>query len=71
MIDAGLSTTRVAKALSVHRDTVKAAAAAAKSPAAMDALTSGQMTLLEAAAVVEFIVIWTHVRVACRTTMVK
>jgi ParB family transcriptional regulator, chromosome partitioning protein len=54
MIDAGLSTTRVAKALSVHRDTVKAAAAAAKSPATMDALTSGQMTLLEAPAVVEF-----------------
>jgi ParB family chromosome partitioning protein len=54
MLDAGLSVTRVAKALSVAKDTVKAAGSAAKSTAAMDALASGQLSLIEAAAITEF-----------------
>ena len=54
MIDAGLSATKVAKKLSVSRDTVKAATTAAGSAAAMDALNSGQLSLVEAAALTEF-----------------
>jgi hypothetical protein len=57
--------------LSVKRDTVKAAEAVGKSGAAMDALGTGQLSLEEAAAVSGFIVIWTHVRVPCRTTVVN
>lgn len=71
MIDAGLSVTKVAKRLSVGKDAVKAAHAAARSATAMDALASGQLSLTEAAAITEFEVIWTHVTVACRTRMVK
>jgi ParB family transcriptional regulator, chromosome partitioning protein len=52
MLDAGLSVTKVAK-LSVAKDTVKAAGSAAKSTAATDALVSGQLSLLEAAAMTE------------------
>lgn len=54
MIDAGLSVTKVAKKLSVAKDTIKAAETAAKSTAAMDALASGQLSLVEAAAITEF-----------------
>jgi ParB family chromosome partitioning protein len=54
MIDAGLSATKVAKRLSVSRDTVKAATTAAGSATAMDALSSGQLNLTEAAAITEF-----------------
>lgn len=54
MIDAGVSITRVAKKLSVGKDTVKAAAAAAKSEAAMQGLAEGQLSLSEAAAITEF-----------------
>ncbi len=54
MIDAGVSITRVAKKLSVGKDTVKAAAAAAKSEAAMQGLAEGQPSLSEAAALTEF-----------------
>lgn len=54
MIDAGVSITRVAKKLSVGKDTVKAAAAAAKSEAAMQGLAEGQLSLSEAAALTEF-----------------
>ena len=54
MIDAGLSVTKVAKKLSVKRDTVKAAEAVGKSGAAMDALGTGQLSLEEAAAISEF-----------------
>lgn len=54
MIDAGVSITRVAKKLSVGKDTVKAAAAAAKSEAAMQGLAEGQLSLGEAAALTEF-----------------
>lgn len=54
MIDAGLSVTKVAKKLSVKRDTVKAAEAVGKSDAAMTALGSGQLSLEEAAAISEF-----------------
>lgn len=54
MLDAGVSVTKVAKKLSVHRDTVKAAAAAAGSTAAMDGLDTGQISLAEAAAITEF-----------------
>jgi ParB family transcriptional regulator, chromosome partitioning protein len=54
MIDAGLSATKVAKRLSVSRDTVKAATTAAGSATAMDALSSGQLSLTEAAALTEF-----------------
>jgi ParB family chromosome partitioning protein len=54
MIDAGLSSSKVAKRLSMSRDTVKAATTAAGSAAAMDALNSGQLSLIEAAALTEF-----------------
>jgi ParB family transcriptional regulator, chromosome partitioning protein len=54
MIEAGLSATKVAKRLSVSRDTVKAAVTAAASTTAMDALSSGQLSLTEAAAITEF-----------------
>jgi ParB family chromosome partitioning protein len=54
MIDSGLSITKVAKKLSVPKETVKAAGAAAKSTTAMDALDSGQLSLTEAAAITEF-----------------
>lgn len=70
MLDAGLTVTKVAKRLSVAKDTIKAAGTAAKSSAAMDALASGQLSLVEAAALTEFIVMWTHARVECRTTVV-
>ncbi|WP_204815342.1 ParB/RepB/Spo0J family partition protein [Mycobacterium riyadhense] len=54
MIDAGMSVTKVAKKLSVTKDTVKAAHTAAQSTTAMDALASGQLSLVEAAAITEF-----------------
>ena len=54
MLLAGVSPARVAKALSINRDTVDAAAAVAKSPTALDALQSGQLSLTEAAALREF-----------------
>ncbi|KUI34195.1 ParB N-terminal domain-containing protein [Mycobacterium sp. GA-2829] len=54
MLDAGLSATKVAQKLSVPRDTVKAAARAAASATALDALDTGQLSLTEAAALTEF-----------------
>ena len=54
MIDAGLSVAKVAKRLSVAKDAVKAAHTAAQSTTAMDALASGQLNLVEAAAITEF-----------------
>ena len=54
MIAGGLSVTKVAKRLSVAKDTVKAAETAAKSTAAMEALAGGQLSLVEAAAITEF-----------------
>lgn len=54
MMDAGLSVTKVAKKLSIPRDTVKAAQNAVKSSAAMAALDGGQLSLTEAAAITEF-----------------
>jgi ParB family chromosome partitioning protein len=54
IIDAGLSISKVAKRLSVAKETVKAAEAATKSPAAMAALGDGQLSLTEAAAITEF-----------------
>ena len=54
MIDAGMSVTKVAKRLSVAKDAVKAAHTAAQSATAMDALASGQLSLVEAAAITEF-----------------
>jgi hypothetical protein len=54
MIDAGLTVAKVAKRLSVRKDTVKAAETAAKSSAAMQALDGGQISLVEAAALTEF-----------------
>ena len=54
MLDTGLSATKIAKQISLSRDDVKAAGAAAKSPTALDALASGQMDFIEAAALVEF-----------------
>ncbi len=54
MLNAGVSQTKVAKKLSVKRDTVKAAAAVGKSDAAMKALDTGQLSLEEAAALSEF-----------------
>ena len=52
--------TKVAKKLSVKRDTVKAAEAVGKSGAAMSALGTGQLSLEEAAAISEFSVISTR-----------
>ena len=52
-IDAGLTAQKVAK-LSVAKDTVKAAEAAAKSRVALEALESQQITLTEAAVLTEF-----------------
>ena len=54
MLDAGLSVTKVAKKLSVAKDTIKAAGSVAKSTGAMDALVRGQLSLIEAAAITEF-----------------
>lgn len=54
MLDAGVSVTKVAKALAVNTDTVKAAGTAGKSQAAMEALATGQLSLTEAAALAEF-----------------
>lgn len=54
MIDAGASITGVARKLSVPKDTIKAATVAAKSQTAMQGLTDGQLSLEEAAALVEF-----------------
>ena len=57
--------------LTVAGITGKAATTAAASTTAMDALNSGQLSLSEAAALTEFIVMWTDARVACQTTVVK
>lgn len=54
MIDAGLTVAKVAKKLSVGRDTVKAAETAAKSSTALEALETGQISLTEAAVLTEF-----------------
>ena len=54
MMDAGLSVTKVAKKLSVDKETVKAADTVRKSTAAMQALDVGQLSLTEAAALTEF-----------------
>lgn len=54
MLDAGVSVTKVAKKLATARDTIKSAATAASSEAAMNALDSGQLSLAEAAALSEF-----------------
>ena len=54
MIDAGLSVSKVAKKLSVGKDTVKAAQTAAKSSVALEALEGGQISLTEAAVLTEF-----------------
>ena len=54
MIDAGLSVTKVAKKLSVGKDTVKAAQTAATSSVALEALEGGQISLSEAAVLTEF-----------------
>lgn len=54
MLDAGVSVTKVSKALSVDKATVKAAGTAGKSQAAMEALATDQMSLTEAAALAEF-----------------
>ena len=54
MLDAGVSVTKVAKMLSTKKTVVQSAEAAAKSRAAMDALSEGQLTLEQAAIVAEF-----------------
>lgn len=46
--------------MSVGKDIVTAAQSAAKSMVAMHALASGQLSLTEAAALTEFIVMWTY-----------
>ena len=53
MIDVGCSASKVAKRLSVSRETVKAATTAAGSATAMEALSAGQLSLTEAAAITE------------------
>ncbi|PBA38795.1 nuclease [Mycobacterium avium] len=54
LLDAGVSVTKVAKKLSVKKDTVKAAETVGKSAAAKAALDTGQLSLTEAAALTEF-----------------
>jgi ParB family transcriptional regulator, chromosome partitioning protein len=54
MLDTGASPTKIAKKLSIGTGDVKAAAVAAKSPVALEALDTEQMTFQEAAALVEF-----------------
>ncbi len=54
MLDSGMSVAKAAKALSIKRDTVKAAATAAQSDAALQALAVGQLSMAEAAALAEF-----------------
>jgi ParB family chromosome partitioning protein len=54
MLDAGVSVTKVARSLSVPKDTVKAAGAVGNSQAAMEALASDQLSLAEAAVLAEF-----------------
>jgi ParB family chromosome partitioning protein len=54
MLDTGVSPTKIAKQLSIETNAVRAAAVAAKSPVALDALDTEQMTFQEAAALVEF-----------------
>lgn len=54
LLDAGVSTTKVAQKLSVKKDTVKAAQAVGKSEIATAALATGQLTLAEAATLTEF-----------------
>jgi ParB family chromosome partitioning protein len=71
MIDAGLSVTKVSKKLALGKDTVKAAQTAATSSVALEALEGGQISLVEAAALTEFIVMWTHARVGCQSTVVE
>lgn len=54
LLDAGVSVTKVAKKLSVKKDTVKAAETVGKSEVATTALDTGQLSLTEAAALTEF-----------------
>ncbi|MDD4866629.1 MAG: ParB N-terminal domain-containing protein [Mycobacterium sp.] len=54
LLDAGVSVTKVAKALSVKKDTVKAVETVGKSDAAKAALDTGQLSLTEAVALTEF-----------------
>ena len=54
MLDAGVSVTKVAKKLSIGRETVKSVATAAGSQAAMEALDAGQLSLTEAPVLSEF-----------------
>jgi ParB family transcriptional regulator, chromosome partitioning protein len=57
-----MSLPKVAKTLSIPKGMIKAAEIAAKSTTAMQALSDGQLSLLEAAAITEFEVMWTHAR---------
>ena len=54
LLDTGLSMTKVAKRLSVSPERVKQSKAVSESETAMSALTSGTVTLAEAAAIAEF-----------------
>ena len=71
MLDTGMSATKVAKKLAMSRDVVNAAGAAAKSATALNALNDGQLDFRQAEALTEFIVMWTHARIACQTTVVE
>ncbi|MGW0163515.1 ParB/RepB/Spo0J family partition protein [Mycobacterium sp. NPDC003323] len=54
LLETGVSVTKVAKKLSVKKDTVKAAETVGKSDAATAAFSDGQLSLAEAAALTEF-----------------
>jgi ParB family chromosome partitioning protein len=54
MLELGVSVPKIAKAVQVKRETVKAAGAAGRSQAAIDALDAGQLTLDQAAIVAVF-----------------
>lgn len=54
MLDTGMSATKVAKKLSMHRDEVTAAGAVSKSTAALEAVDGGQLDFTQAQALAEF-----------------
>lgn len=54
MLETGMSTTKVAKKLSMRREDVKAAGAVSKSTAALDALDDGQLDFAQAEVLAEF-----------------
>ncbi len=68
---AGLAPAKIAKKLATPRRTVDVARTVQASAAAMSALDSSQLTLEEALTLCDFIVMWTHARLGCQSTVVE